>query len=357
MNIAGKAFLELVVCEVNYFCNIGIPNMRLKLYICSLLLYFLGMLSASAQDVAFSQFYANPLYLNPALAGSKICPRLTLNYRNAWPEINKGYVSYSAAYDLNVKAISGGIGFIADADVAGGGALNTYSASAIYSYRLQATRSLVINAALQAGYLQYRLNWDKLVFYDQIVPGTGEIMSSQETPPSRLSVGDVDFSAGVLAGYNERLYLGAALHHITMPDMAFYIGNTNRMNMRITIHGGALIDVKQGLQDGEMGDLSFSPNIVYMQQGNFHQLNAGAYVNFFPFVGGLWFRHNFENPDALIVLLGFQQPRYKIGYSFDLTLSRVSLGGSGGAHEVSFAWQFDCPKKEFKYKAIKCPRF
>jgi type IX secretion system PorP/SprF family membrane protein len=320
--------------------------------------FFLALLSTEAQDVAFSQYYANPIYLNPALAGSKICPRLTLNYRNQWPAVSKGYVSYSAAFDQQFSAISGGLGVIAMADVAGGGALTTVEGSGIYSFRLQASRSIVVNAALQAGYLQYRLNWDKLIFEDQLVTGSGEPLPSSpnETPPPRFNIGEVDFSAGVLAGYNERLYIGAALHHITMPDLSFYVGNTNRLDMRMTIHAGALFDAKEGLRGGELENLSFSPNIIYMQQGNFHQLNAGMYVNFFPFVSGLWFRHNFENPDALIVLLGFQQPRYKIGYSFDFTVSRISVR-SGGAHEVSFAWQFDCPRKEFKYKAIKCPRF
>ena len=36
-----------------------------------------------AQDPIFSQFYANPLYLNPAMAGSAVCPRLNLNYKKA----------------------------------------------------------------------------------------------------------------------------------------------------------------------------------------------------------------------------------------------------------------------------------
>lgn len=316
----------------------------------------LGVLKVSAQDFAFSQYYANPLYLNPALAGSKICPRLTLNYRNQWPGIYNGYVSYSAAYDQFFKSISGGVGIIATADVLGAGALNTFSGSAIYSYRLQVSREIVINAALQAGYLQYRLNWDKLIFEDNINTIDGSFKIGNEKPPSRLSVGDIDIDAGFLAGYNERLYLGAAVHHVTMPDMAFYVNNSNRLDMRITVHAGALFDIKQGLQGGDLEDLSISPNIVYMQQGNFHQLNGGMYVNFFPFVSGLWFRHNFENADALILLLGFQQPRYKIGYSFDFPFSHVGIK-SYGAHEVSLAWQFDCPRKEFKYKAIKCPRF
>ena len=45
--------------------------------------------TASAQDPAFSQFYANPLYLNPAFAGTNICPRVNLNYRDQWPGYRK----------------------------------------------------------------------------------------------------------------------------------------------------------------------------------------------------------------------------------------------------------------------------
>ena len=41
----------------------------------------------NAQDAMFSQFYANPLYLNPAFAGSNVCPRISLNFRDQWPSM------------------------------------------------------------------------------------------------------------------------------------------------------------------------------------------------------------------------------------------------------------------------------
>ena len=52
-----------------------------------------------AQDPAFSQFYANPIYLNPAFAGASPggCPRTTLNYRDQWPGIGRTYVTYSVS--------------------------------------------------------------------------------------------------------------------------------------------------------------------------------------------------------------------------------------------------------------------
>ena len=43
---------------------------------------------AQAQDPQFTQFYANPLYLNPAFAGTARCPRLVMAYRNQWPSLS-----------------------------------------------------------------------------------------------------------------------------------------------------------------------------------------------------------------------------------------------------------------------------
>jgi len=322
-------------------------------------IFFLGMFlltvsRVSGQDAVFSQFYANPVYLNPALAGNIICPRLTLNYRNQYPSLGGNYVTYNAAADMYINALSGGMALIVTSDMTG--PLASFAANAVYSYHLKITEKLRMNAALQAGYFQYRLNWEQLVFEDMIVPGTGEIVSGNETQPSKLNVGDVDFSTGMVLGYDERFYLGAAAHHITNPDLSFYQGNVSRLATRFTVHAGAIFNLKEEIPGRENDKFSLSPNIVYMQQGDFHQLNGGMYLNFYPFVTGLWLRHNFENPDALIVLLGFQQPEFKIGYSFDFTVSKMGLP-AGGAHEVSFVWYLPCPKKEFKYKAINCPSF
>jgi len=328
--------------------------MRTKAAAILLVGFLFSVTLVSGQDAVFSQFYANPVYLNPALAGNLICPRIALNYRNQYPALGGNYVTYNAAADMYVKALSGGMAVIATSDMTG--PLASISGNIVYAYHLRITQKLRMNAALQAGYYQIRLNWDNLVFEDMIVPSTGEIISGSEAQPAKLNVGDVDFSSGLVLGYDERFYLGAAAHHITNPDLAFYQGNISRLSTRFTIHAGALFNLKEALAGRENDDFSLSPNLVYIQQGKFHQLNGGMYLNFYPFVTGLWFRHNFENPDAAIVMLGFQQPTYKIGYSFDFTLSKLGMP-AGGTHEISFVWYLPCPKKEFQYKAIKCPGF
>lgn len=321
-----------------------------------LLLILAWIVKANAQDIIYSQFYANPLYLNPALAGAKLDQRITLNYRNQWPSISKGYVSYSATWDQHFEKLSGSLGVVANADVQGGGIYNRFSGSGIYSYRWQASHFVVLNAAVQVGYMQYRLDWNKLVFGDQIDIHTGNIEPTRESLPPKLNVGNIDFSAGILGGYKESLYFGVAVNHLTRPDIAFYEGNSNRLQMRWTVHSGILIDFFQGMDGEDVRNFSLSPNVVYIKQGKFDQLNAGMYLNKFPFVVGFWVRHNFGNPDAMIVLLGFQEKNYKIGYSYDYTISKLT-NKSGGAHEISMTWLFHKKIDPNRFHEMGSPSF
>ena len=63
---------------------------------------FLGLAAVSpayAQDPQYSQYYAAPLYLNPAMAGAEQMGRVGFNYRNQWPSIDAQFTTFSAYYD------------------------------------------------------------------------------------------------------------------------------------------------------------------------------------------------------------------------------------------------------------------
>ena len=123
----------------------------------------IGILSclnwAFAQDAEFSQYYANPLNLNPALAGNKLCPRITLNYRNQWTSIANGFVTYTASYDMYVEKLHGGIGFVFLNDKAGQGAVSSTAFSGIYSYCLNVSDKMEVNTAMQLTYQQNKINF------------------------------------------------------------------------------------------------------------------------------------------------------------------------------------------------------
>ncbi|MFM7731089.1 MAG: type IX secretion system membrane protein PorP/SprF [Flavobacteriales bacterium] len=321
------------------------------------LFVLIGFLSLSdrlvAQDPEFTQFYANPLYLNPAFAGSLKCPRFVMNYRNQWPSLTGNFVTTSASYDQNVQTIQGGLGLLVMNDRAAQGTLNTTTVSGMYSYAQNISRKFTIRAALQASYLQKSLDWSRLTFGDQIDPRKGFIYNTNDVQRGG-TVKAIDFSAG-LVGYSDRFYGGVAVHHLNEPNESLILG-TSRLPMKYTVHAGALIPIEKKSRDN---DARLSPNILYRRQGEFQQLNLGLYVQKGPLVAGVWFRGLLFGQtyrDAFIATLGIQTDVVRVGYSYDVTISELTPS-TGGSHEVSLGINFECRAKKKKMRTISCPAF
>lgn len=302
-----------------------------------------------AQDPTFTQFYANPVYMNPALAGSSGCPRVALNYRNEWPQLTGNYVTYAAAYDSYFKNISGGVGLVAMHDVQGQGTLQTSMIGASYSYYLKVNRKFRLMFGTQAAYYQKYLDWSKLTFGDMIDPRRGFIYQTGDVPRGNGRRGFFDVSAGMV-GFSKNFYFGAAFHHLNRPDESLILGQS-RLPIKITGHIGA--NIKLG-QRGRYSSTTFlSPNIIYQNQNGFQQLNVGAYLKYESFTIGAWYR----NKDAFILTVGINTDNYRIGYSYDLTVSPLGNGVSGGSHEVSLGINLKCKKPARDFRRISCPSF
>jgi type IX secretion system PorP/SprF family membrane protein len=320
-----------------------------------------GAFRSAAQDPHFSQFYANPIYLNPAFTGTNVCPRLIINYRNQWPSIPGGFITYNASYDQYFEKLSGGLGIIAMSDQAGEGRLTHNSISMMYAYRLtldQRNRHH-LNFALQGSYYSKSIDWARLTFGDQIDARDGFVYSTANTPGNE-HVAYSDFSAGALY-FNERFYAGVAAHHLTEPANSFYDNDNSVHHRKFTVQAGYEIPLGKHTGAYKTDYPSLFPSLIYQQQAKFHQLNYGIYFHNTPMVVGLWYRHFLSSPvgqysDAVVLLAGFEYDKMKIGYSYDITISELS-NVSGGAHEISITLKFNCPEKGPKYKAIKCPVF
>ena len=299
-----------------------------------------------AQDPIFTQFYANPLYLNPAFAGSDYCPRVSLNYRNQWPGISGSFITTSASYDQHIDALSGGIGLLVWDDRAGEGTLRTSNVSGIYSYELPVTRKFSIRAGIQATWAQKSLNWSKLTFGDQIHARRGFIYNTQEVKRDQ-AVNYVDFSAG-LVGYSENVFGGISVNHLTEPNESAVKGNSP-LPRKYTVHGGVNIP----LTTQSRGPKTYiSPNLIAQLQDNAMQINLGMYLSRGPLITGLWYRYN----ESVIALLGFQTGIMKFGYSYDITVSKLT-NTTAGSHEISLGFQFECKPRRRSFRTISCPSF
>jgi type IX secretion system PorP/SprF family membrane protein len=303
-----------------------------------------------AQDPEFTQFYSNPLYLNPAFAGSKKCPRIVMNYRNQWPNISGSYITSSVAYDQRVEGLNGGLGFIVLQDNAAQ-TLKTLRASAIYAYSINVTRKFTLNLGAEATFFQKSLDWSKLTFGDMIDPRRGFVYQTNDVPRGG-SVSGVDFSAGAV-GYSELFYFGFAVHHLTEPNESLLRNDSDpnaRLPMKFTGHVGAMIPM--GGNGYTKSNTNISPNLLFRKQGTFTQVNMGLYVKSGVMTFGAWYR----NKDAFIVSVGIDADNFRIGYSYDVTVSKLSLA-SGGSHEVSLGIVFPCKPKKKVFRTISCPSF
>ncbi|HET8860449.1 PorP/SprF family type IX secretion system membrane protein [Marivirga sp.] len=317
---------------------------------------------SQAQDFQFSQYHESPIYLNPAFTGLGKMHRFTFNSRVQWPSLPRAYVTNALAYDYNLDHLSSGFGMMITRDVAGSGNLGNTNASFLYSYRTAIANKLVISTGLQFAYNFTGLNQNGLTLGDQLLDGRSFTFDDELGNVQNIQF--FDFSGGMLV-YSEKLWGGFALHHITEPEMSL-IGDSNPLNMKISIHGGVRIPLYNGPK--KMDNISsIAPSFVYKRQGINDQLDLGFNWHYDPISAGLWFRgvpfrrtdanENLYDRDALIFKFGLLFDEFQAGYSYDFTLSEFGAA-SGGAHEISIIFDFEAQlKKRRKKQYIPCPTF
>ena len=301
-----------------------------------------------AQDPTFTQFYSNPLYLNPALAGSTGCPRINMNYRNEWPQLTGNYVTYSASFDTYSKDINGGVGLMATYDQQAEGTISTTMLGGIYSYNLKINRKTSLMVGARAAYYQKFLDWNKLTFGDMIDPRRGFIYQTNDIPRGGKR-GFFDVSGGAVL-FTKQFYVGVAGHHANQPDESMILGES-KLPVRLTAHMGGTIPI--GRRGRYSDGTTIKPAIIYQYQNGFQELNVGAYLNYNVLNIGVWYR----NKDAFVFILGAKTEKFNIGYSYDLTVSKLGNGLTGGSHEITMQINLKCKKKAKNFRKISCPSF
>ncbi|MCU0422090.1 MAG: type IX secretion system membrane protein PorP/SprF [Bacteroidia bacterium] len=308
-----------------------------------------------AQDPQFSQFYGVPLYTNPAFAGSSGNIRFNGGFREQYVGISNNYTTMFAGFDMPMNKIGGGIGLTFMNDVAGDGRLTTNQFGAIYAFKTALNRKIFLSAAIHAQAVQKNYDFSRFKFGDMIDERYGFTKTSMEQLASDQRLFP-NFAAGFLV-YSERFFAGFASHNLTEPNQSFYFQSSPsdefKLPRRYTAHGG--LNIYLSNERDVQARTILSPNILYMNQRNFNQLNLGMYIKKQALTAGLWFRQTSQNTDAAIILLGIKFPKFRLGYSYDVTVSGARTA-TQGSHEVTLAFEIKPPKKSRpRTKALICP--
>jgi type IX secretion system PorP/SprF family membrane protein len=339
-----------------------------KLYTAFLLLLVLGV---NAQDIHFSQHWAAPVSMNPALTGNfNGTIRGTFNYRNQWftiPVLNTvaPYQTYQASVDAPIPSERMGnnklgVGLSFFNDKAGDGALTTNNIMASVAYHQSVDRygRSHLSFGLQAGVVMKRLNFNDLIFETQLDNfGWNRNLYNGEANASNKTNIYADVNLGVLFSSRPKdrfaYNFGFALHHVSQPRESFLGNENNRLPRRYVVHGGCEINL------GNDNEWSLLPTFLFMLQANAQQYNVGLGVNYqatenIGIFGGGFYRVK----DAAILNLGVDIYNTRIGLSYDINHSDLrGASKAQGAMEVSVVYIFKRQRDQSIQYPMYCPKF
>ena len=311
-----------------------------------------------AQDPQFTQFYASPMYLNPAYTGVTYEHRFVANYRNQWPGIHKTYTTYMASYDYNMSTLNSGLGVIVMQDRSGTAGLTHTQFGINYAYHFKISKFAEIRLGANLSYNIKKLDFDKLRFNDQIVSGSN--ISLEASSYQQLNY--MDFAAGALLN-STKYWLGFSAKHITQPNSSL-VGERIPLPVSLSLHGGYRFIIEE---KSKQLNRYVSPAFNYRHQLNNDQLDVGLYYYHLPLNVGIWYRGipfkkyapAYSNSESIALLIGFdlQQYNLRVGYSYDITISNLAISNTKGAHEISIIYEKFSKRKKSKRVLVSCPKF
>ncbi len=316
----------------------------------SMLAAFGAMPLAAQQDPYFTHFAFNKLFYNPAAAGESgkwcvnaISHQQYRGYDDRTFEYTTPAFPTKGQIQTQVGPRTSGFGFSAPLNGKkgqvnyGGIGISYYNDRVAYELNTNVRIALAgawnmasgaqLRVGVDAGMLQKELDGSKL---RPLQPNDPFI------PNAKLSDQKYTLSAGLMyrnPNMND-LYVGLSATNMLPQDYAY--GTSMAIQVSTVRHYYAVAGMTIPNFLGN-GNLEFMPSVL-VKYNTMPQVDLSALVKMNNlFAGGLAYR---TTNDAVSVLLGYYpRPELRIGYSYDLTLSRLQ-SASNGTHEIQLNYCF-----------------
>ena len=302
-----------------------------------------------SQDERFSQFYAMPMHINPAMTGAyEGTYRLTAVYRDQWyNSLGSSFKTMAAGGDTRFQPTFGGrqlkdhlglgLFFVSDRITIYQATTNKLSGYLSYHKKLGNRIPSYLAGGIQFGVIQRNINYDNLTFGDQFNQlDAYDRPTSESLPPNNLGV--FNFSLGVsyyIQMEKNKYYIGVAAHNLGNPNISFFSRQDNlnpstiidqTLPTRYTVHLSMDMNLKYGME--------LQPRFIYQKQAQDNLLSLGTNVEYtfqqkeFALIGGLWV--NIINDldgtrmSHITPLVGVKKGAFTFGFSYDWGLQDVS---------------------------------
>lgn len=318
----------------------------------------------NGQDIHYSQFWAAPIYYNPAHTGVfKGDYRFMGNQRLQHSSItDKPYSTFGFSADARDKLVKNlGLGIQFLHDVVGQSRFRTLQLQVSGSYRwnfLKNNTKHAIIPGIQIGFIHRNIDYENLS-YDNQFNGFyyDESLDPGEYYP-KYKFTNFSLNSGVLYEYQETdrnwVRAGVGLFNMTRPKQSLFANDSIVRDFRTTVTGQANWELDWYWD--------IIPSVMLSFQGKYTEIIFGSearyYINddpreFLAIRAGLWYR----NQDAMYLSIGADYMNWTAGFSYDFNFSKLRV-----ASRVRGAFEFSVSYRLIQYKPKKiqhrvCPDY
>lgn len=303
--------------------------------------------SITAQDLHFSQYYASPLTLNPALTGKfDGLYRVSAIYRDQWRNIveqkSNTFMTPSVSVDFSLlrkKNNALGVGVVVNYDKVGPIDIIDAGLSAAYHLSLDKKGNYHIALGFQGMYSNKKISSD-FKFGDEL---EYDLATSPDDQISEEAHHLFSLTPGLLfdakIGKSSNIYLGYSLFMNLTPKQDIFLASTttaaNGLPMRHVAHIGAEFGVKKFL---------IIPGALFQTMSNTDEINFGITAGYkvvekpkmnAKIFLGLWYRLNTgAKTGTFIPKLGLDIQNFRLSGAYDLTAIGLMAEDSKNATNV-----------------------
>ncbi len=283
------------------------------------------------QDPMFSQYFFNPISVNPAYAGSADLLNIKFLAREQWLSLDgrPRTQTFTVQSPLRNEAMAIGLSTINDKI----GPVNSISFTGDFAYRMNITSTSRLSLGIKAGVNIFQADLTSLQ------GATDDPLFDQDISAKPLS----NFGFGTYY-WDERYYIGLSIpklirNDISTDDVLMSQALTKR---HFFLSGGYVFDLTK--------DLKLKPTaLIRLVKGA--PVSTEATVNLL-IKESLWAGVMYRLKDALGIMLSYKiNQKFRIGYSFDQSLSALN-NYNKGTHELMLSFDF-----KFEKQGLLSPRF
>jgi type IX secretion system PorP/SprF family membrane protein len=298
-------------------------NMKIKhKYLFISLLFLITTGTYAQQKPVFSQYYFNPLALNPAFAGSQNEFSTYALYRNQWVNLDGApkLITFSANSGIRSRPI--GLGILISEETIG--IHSDFSLFLSYAYRIKFPIG-TLSMGLQAGFSELKSDFTKLTLLNANDPNLSGVLNKfNPNFGTGVFFETKNFYAGISVPYliNSKVFDNPAVQLSEASSKRYYYLIAARVfdiNNRLQIKPEGLIRYQEG------APLGIDANLKAILD---KKIGLGVI---------------YRSGDAVITTFEFQLiDNLRIGYAYEWTLTSLNKF-SKGSHEVMVNYRFKIP--------------